>query len=381
MSGGVDSSVVAALTKEAGFDVVGITMQLYDHGLATGRKSTCCAGRDIHDARTVAAALDIPHYVLDYEKRFAKDVIGAFAESYMAGETPLPCALCNEKIKFGPLLATARELGAEALVTGHYTSRLERPEGAILRRPHDAARDQSYFLFGVRAQELAHLRFPLGDLPKAEVRRKAAALGLPVAEKPDSQDLCFVPSGRYTDVITRLHPLAVEPGDIVHVDGRTLGRHSGITRFTIGQRHGLGIASAEPLYVIKLDPARREVLVGPRERLRVTTIALRNVNWLGDQHLDQLPGNQLDICVRVRSTQPPQRATLKVKQDCVTVALHDDEGAVRGGGVAPGQACVFYADGSASSRLLGGGWITGALRTDDMTNSAGAGRSAAATAS
>ncbi len=265
MSGGVDSSVVAALLKREGYDVVGITLQLYDHGKAVGRKGACCAGQDIHDARRVAEALRIPHYVLDYETRFAEAVMGEFADSYLAGETPVPCVSCNQKIKFKDLLQTAEELGAEALATGHYVKSRPGPSGFDLYRARDAERDQSYFLFATTREQLNFLRFPLGDLEKEETRKLAREFGLVTAEKSDSQDICFVPTGRYTQIIERLRPGAAEAGDIVHVDGRVLGRHRGIINYTIGQRRGIGVAAAEPLYVVKLDATRREVVVGPRE--------------------------------------------------------------------------------------------------------------------
>jgi tRNA-specific 2-thiouridylase len=353
MSGGVDSSVVAAVLARAGFDVVGITLQLYDHGEATARKGACCAGQDIGDARRAAEAIGIPHYVLDYEQRFRKTVVEAFAESYIAGETPVPCALCNQRIKFDELLATARDLGAVALATGHYVDRRDGSAGPVLLRPADGSRDQSYFLFGTTREQLAFLRFPLGGLTKEQVRELARGFALPVAEKPDSQDICFVPAGRYTAAIERLRPGAAERGPIVHVDGRVLGEHRGIINFTIGQRRGLGIAAREPLYVVKLDPARREVVVGPRSCLHAHRIALRNVNWLGDEPLRATADGGLAIYVRLRSTQTPQPATLLVDAgEGVSVVLQEPEH-----GVAPGQACVFYADGSPRARVLGGGWI------------------------
>lgn len=359
MSGGVDSSVSAALLKRQGYDVVGITLQLYDHGQAVGRKGACCAGQDIHDARRVAEGLGIPHYVLDYEARFAEAVMGEFADSYLAGETPVPCVACNQKIKFRDLLETAQQLGASALATGHYVRSRPGPHGFELYRAHDAERDQSYFLFATTPAQLDFLRFPLGDLDKAETRKLAREFGLLTASKSDSQDICFVPTGRYTKVIERLRPGAIEPGDIVHVDGRVLGRHGGIISYTIGQRRGLGVAAAEPLYVVKLDAERYEVVVGPREWLHTRHIELREVNWLGDEPLEDLPGHGMDILARIRSTGPLQPARLTAGSSGVSVEFADGVE-----GVSPGQACVFYAAKERGERLLGGGWIksTGASR-------------------
>ncbi|MBI1649826.1 tRNA 2-thiouridine(34) synthase MnmA [Hyphomicrobium sulfonivorans] len=353
MSGGVDSSVVAALMRDQGHDVIGITLQLYDHGAATGRKGSCCAGQDIHDARRVADALGIPHYVLNYERRFSAAVIDSFAESYAAGETPIPCVACNQQIKFRDLLETAKDLGADALATGHYIQRREGPNGPELVRAVDADRDQSYFLFTTTQEQLDFLWFPLGGLPKAEVRELARRYNLTVAEKADSQDICFVPTGRYTGIVERLKPGAVKPGDIVHADGRKLGTHSGIINFTVGQRKGLGITGPEPLYVIRLDADTNEVVVGPRDCLRTQSLLLRNVNWLGDAPLAEVAAEGLPIFARVRSTQPPQAARLFADADgAVTVVLEDGED-----GVAVGQACVFYTSGDNRGRLLGGGFI------------------------
>ena len=352
MSGGVDSSVVAALLRREGYDVVGITLQLYDHGEAVGRKGACCAGQDIQDARRVAEALGIPHYVLDYEARFAQDVMGAFADSYLAGETPVPCVACNQKIKFRDLLQTAEELGASALATGHYVRSEPGRSGFELYRGRDAERDQSYFLFSTTREQLGFLRFPLGDLEKDTTRKLAREFGLPTASKSDSQDICFVPTGRYTRVIERLRPGAAEPGDIVHVDGRVLGRHGGIINYTIGQRRGIGVAAAEPLYVVKLDAERRQVVVGPREWLRTRHIALRDVNWLGDEPLEDLAGRGKDVLARIRSSGALQPATLLVEPSGISVDLAEGED-----GVSPGQACVLYAGEERGERLLGGGWI------------------------
>ncbi len=347
MSGGVDSSVVAGMVKAAGYDVIGITLQLYDHGAATGRKGACCAGQDIHDARRVAEHIGIPHYVLDYEARFREAVIAPFADSYLAGETPIPCVACNQSIKFSSLLDTARELGAAAMITGHYVDRRVVEGRAALYRPVDTSRDQSYFLFATTQEELDFLHFPLGSLKKSEVRAAARALGLAIAEKADSQDICFVPQGRYSDIIEKLRPEAITPGNIVHVDGRVLGRHDGIVGFTVGQRRGLGVTGRDPLYVVRLDAARNEVVVGPRDCLRVRTIVLKDVNWLGDRR--GADGEQVDV--RVRSSQDPKTAFVSLEGTSATVVLEDGEY-----GVAPGQACVFYSRDPAA-RVLGGGWI------------------------
>ena len=358
MSGGVDSSVAAGLLKESGYDVVGITLQLYDNGDASGRKGACCAGRDIGDARAVAAHLNIPHYVLDYEARFKSAVIDDFATSYIAGETPVPCIQCNQKVKFRDLAGMARELGAAALATGHYVRNLRGSDGGFeLHQPADASRDQSYFLFATTRTALDFLRFPLGGMLKSDVREHGRRLGLPVAGKPDSQDICFVPKGHYTTVIDRLRPGAAGPGEIVHRDGRVLGRHAGITGYTIGQRKGLGLPGgpeAEPLFVVALDAARARVVVGPREALAVQRVRLRDVNWLG---ASDVPPEGVEITARVRSTGAPGSARL----------LRADDGGLAVEflgtpqfGVSPGQACVFYADCSGASQVLGGGWIAAA---------------------
>jgi tRNA-specific 2-thiouridylase len=363
MSGGVDSSVTAALLKAEGYDVVGVTLQLYDHGAATHRKGACCAGQDIHDARMVAASIGIPHYVLDYESRFKEAVIDRFAASYVAGETPVPCVDCNQAIKFRDLLATARDLGAKALATGHYVaSRAMAGGGRALYRAREEERDQSYFLFATTREQIDFLRFPLGDLAKAETRELARRFALPVAEKPDSQDICFVPTGRYADVIERLRPGAAEAGDIVDLAGRVLGRHAGIINFTVGQRRGLGIAAGEPLYVVRLDAANRRVVIGPRAALRTTRIELRDVNWIGEGDLDGvLAGGPLDVFVKVRSTRPPQPATLFRGPDAYEIELAGGEE-----GVAPGQACVLYDAGAGQARMLGGGFIRSAVSAHDF---------------
>ena len=355
MSGGVDSSVVAGILARQGYDVVGMTLQLYDHGEAVHRKGACCAGQDIHDAKRVAETLGIPHYVLDYEQRFKEAVIDPFAQSYIDGETPVPCIACNQTVKFADLLATARELGAAALATGHYIdSRLVDPETGrrALYRPSDESRDQSYFLFATTQEQVDYLRFPLGGLPKAETREIARELGLTIADKPDSQDICFVPKGKYSDIIARLQPEANEAGDIVHLDGRVLGRHEGIIHYPVGQRRGIGVATGEPLYVIHLDRETKRVVVGPREALSTWRLELRDVNWLGDGLLSAIPADGLPVFAKVRSTRPPAEARLNVSNGVVTVDLNEGET-----GVAPGQACVFYEDDNPHSRVLGGGFI------------------------
>jgi tRNA-specific 2-thiouridylase len=360
MSGGVDSSVVAGLLARQGYDVVGVTLQLYDHGEAVHRKGACCAGQDIQDARRVAERLAIPHYVLDYEERFRHAVIESFADSYIAGETPVPCVACNQTVKFSDLLRTARELGADALATGHYVASREADGQRALFRPVDVERDQSYFLFGTTAEQLAFLRFPLGEMTKPQVRQIARELGLSVADKSDSQDICFVPTGRYAEVIERLRPGAAEPGDIVHLDGRVLGRHEGVIHFTVGQRRGIGVAAGEPLYVVRLDPAGHRVIVGPRTALTTRIVTLRDLNWLGAPLPERVPDEGIEVFARVRSTRPPQPARLRRSEGQVTVELLDGET-----GVAPGQACVLYDTQAAGARVLGGGWIERTSRETD----------------
>jgi tRNA-uridine 2-sulfurtransferase len=352
MSGGVDSSLAAALVAHAGYETVGITLQLYDHGAATARKGACCAGQDIADARRVAEKLRIPHYVLNYEDRFRSSVIDDFAASYLAGETPIPCVRCNQSVKFSDLLKTARELGASALVTGHYVQSRLGPEGWEMVQAVSAARDQSYFLFATTQEQLDFLRFPLGALEKSETRALAEALSLPVAAKPDSQDICFVPSGDYAGAIRKLRPESAEPGEIVHADGRVLGTHPGIIGFTIGQRKGLGIAVGEPLFVIRIEPAARRVIVGPREMLRTARVRLREVNWIGGGTLAGAAAEERAIFVKLRSTQAPRPARLMADADGFLVELAEPEH-----GIAAGQACVLYADGSGTARVLGGGFI------------------------
>ncbi|MBL8551383.1 MAG: tRNA 2-thiouridine(34) synthase MnmA [Hyphomonadaceae bacterium] len=349
MSGGVDSSVVAAMLAREGYDVVGITLQLYDHGAAVNKPGACCAGQDIHDARRAADGLGIPHYVLDYESRFRQAVMEEFADSYLAGETPIPCVRCNQTVKFADLMRMAKELGADCLATGHYVQRMEGARGAELWRGNDPNRDQSYFLFATTREQLDFLRFPLGGMEKPAVRALAAEFGLKAADKPDSQDICFVPDGKYQAIVEKLRPGAIEPGEIVHVDGRVMGEHKGVINFTIGQRRGLGVATGEPLFVVKLDAEAKRVIVGPREALRVKHITLKEVNWIGEpvREEDALDGRE--ILVRVRSTRAPVPGRLRIGAGWA-VELDDAEE-----GVAPGQAAVFYE--RASPRVLGGGWI------------------------
>ena len=355
MSGGVDSTVTAALLARAGSDVVGVTLQLYDHGAAIQKKGACCAGQDIHDARTAAEAIGIPHYVLDYESRFREQVIEDFADAYLRGETPIPCIRCNQTVKFRDLLDVARDLGAAAMATGHYVRREVGAHGPEWHRAADPARDQSYFLFATTREQLDYLRFPLGGLPKPEVRRVAAEMGLAIADKPDSQDICFVPEGRYTTVIDRLRPHGAEPGDIVHLDGRVLGRHEGVTRYTVGQRRGLNVALGDPLFVVRIDADARQVIVGPREALLTHALTLKEVNWLGDEPtLADAVGRP--VLARVRSTREPAAGRLAMVDGAPGVVFDVPEE-----GVAPGQACVLYAP-EAPSRVLGGGFIEGTIR-------------------
>jgi tRNA-specific 2-thiouridylase len=354
MSGGVDSSVAAALVKRAGYDAVGITLQLYDHGEAIRRKGACCAGQDIHDARAVAAKLDMPHYVLDYESRFKESVMDEFVDGYLAGHTPIPCIRCNETVKFRDLLATARDLGAVALVTGHYIATQHGETGWQMHRPRDLARDQSYFLFSTTQAQLDFLRFPLADLTKEQIRDYATLIGLQVADKPDSQDICFVPNGDYAGVIKRLRPDCSLPGEIRTMDGTVLGQHQGVLHYTVGQRRGLGVATGDPLYVVAIDADKRQVIVGPREALARARIQLDEVNWLGDVGSS---AGAMPVRARIRSTGEPAAAelTLNDKGGAEIVLAEAEEG------VSPGQACVFYA--ATSDRVLGGGWISGASQS------------------
>ena len=351
MSGGVDSSVVAARLADEGYDVVGVTLQLYDHGAALAKKGACCAGIDIHDARRVAEEKGFPHYVLDYENIFRDAVIDEFAESYLGGATPVPCIRCNERVKFKDLLQTAKDLDADCMATGHYIQRKLGENGPELHCAADPSRDQSYFLFSTTPEQLDYLRFPLGHLPSKDATRALAAeYGLAVADKPDSQDICFVPDGNYASVIEKLRPGAAEPGEIVHADGRVLGAHEGVIHYTIGQRRGLGIGGlSEPLYVVRLDVDTRRVIVGPKEMLATRIVPVREINWLGDTPFDSQ--EEWHVSVKVRSTRPPREAIIRPLSptEAEVELLTPEEG------VSPGQACVFYETGG--SRILGGGWI------------------------
>lgn len=352
MSGGVDSSVTAALLHEEGYDVIGITLQLFDYGNAVARPGTCCAGQDIYDARRVADAKGFPHYVLNYEDRFREDVMEDFADTYLAGETPIPCVRCNQTVKFRDLLATAQDLGADALVTGHYVRRVDGASGPEMHRAVDPAKDQSYFLFATTRGQLAYLDFPLGGMDKAETRRHAERFKLPVADKPESQDICFVPDGNYAGLLARLRPGAWEPGDIVDLDGTRLGGHDGILHFTVGQRRGLGVATGQPLYVIRIEPETRNVVVGPKEALLWRSFLVADVNWLGDGDgpgSGPAPGADDDIEVKIRSTTEPVPARIAQESEGlwrVTFAAPAE-------GTSPGQAAVIYR----GDRVLGGGWI------------------------
>ncbi|MDO6725496.1 tRNA 2-thiouridine(34) synthase MnmA [Cognatishimia sp. 1_MG-2023] len=351
MSGGVDSSVVAARLADEGYDVVGVTLQLYDHGAALAKKGACCAGIDIHDARRVAEEKGFPHYVLDYENIFQDAVIDEFADSYLAGATPVPCIRCNERVKFKDLLETAKDLEADCMATGHYIQRKVGENGPELHSAEDARRDQSYFLFSTTRDQLDYLRFPLGHLPNKDATRALAAeYGLSVADKPDSQDICFVPNGNYAQVIEKLRPGAAEPGDIVDQDGNVRGQHNGVIHYTIGQRRGLGIGGlADPLYVVKLDVDKKQVVIGPKEMLSTRIIPVREINWLGDVPFDSK--SEWNLSVKVRSTRPPREAIIRpTGPTTAEVELLTPEE-----GVSPGQACVFYSPDS--SRIFGGGWI------------------------
>ena len=355
MSGGVDSSVCAALLAREGYDVVGVTLQLYDHGAAVKSAKSCCAGQDIHDARRVSERIGFPHYVLDYESNFREAVIDDFADTYLKGFTPIPCVRCNQTVKFRDLLEVAKDLGADCMATGHYIKRVDGPDGPELHRARDGGKDQSYFLFATTPEQLAFLRFPLGHMEKAEVRELAREMGLNVAAKPDSQDICFVPEGRYTDVIEKVRPEGARPGDIVDMEGRVLGTHRGVMYYTVGQRRGLGLGEntgTEPLFVVGLDAERAQVVVGPRQALLRERVHLSDVNWIGPGSLEAADG--MAIRVKIRSTRPPEPATLHVRDGAVSVRLAEPET-----GVSPGQACVFYENRDDAQRTLGGGWITG----------------------
>ncbi|WP_339797391.1 tRNA 2-thiouridine(34) synthase MnmA [uncultured Hyphomonas sp.] len=359
MSGGVDSSVVAAMLKAQGYDVIGITLQLYDHGAAIEKKGACCAGQDIHDARNVSDQIGIPHYVLDYETKFREQVMEDFADTYLAGSTPIPCIRCNQTVKFSDLLKTARDLGADCLATGHYIRRTDGDDGPELHRAADASRDQSYFLFATTAEQLDYLRFPLGDLPKTQVRELADQFNLPVASKPDSQDICFVPEGSYATVVEKLRPGAGRGGDIEHLDGRVLGQHNGVIHYTIGQRRGLGVATGDPLYVVKIDAPNRRVIVGPREALMTSGLLLEELNWLGEGSLQAAADAGVPVLVRVRSTRPPVPARLGWSDGVPVIWFDDPEE-----GVARGQAAVLY-DAEGSTRILGGGFILKPIPADE----------------
>ncbi len=372
MSGGVDSSVTAALLVEQGFDVIGITLQLYDHGVAIQAKGACCAGADIHDARQVASQLGIAHYVLDYESLFRQQVMDDFADSYLAGHTPIPCVRCNQTVKFKDLLATAKELQADCLATGHYVQRIEQDGRISLHCGRDADKDQSYFLFATTPEQLDFLRFPLGGLSKTQTRALARKYGLSVSDKPDSQDICFVPNGRYGDVVRKLRPGAIEKGVIRHLDGRVLGHHNGVIDYTIGQRRGLGIGGRKgeqednaPLYVVGIDASQHEVIVGPQSALACSEVYLSDVNWILPSAMQD--DTEKKVLVKLRNTAPASSATLFLTPDASssgTIRLVLDKPEY---GIATGQAGVIY-DQQDKGLMLGGGWISKAPTTADQTN-------------
>jgi len=346
MSGGVDSSAVAALMHEKGYEVIGITLQLYDFGAALQKKGACCAGQDIHDARRVAEKLGIPHYVLNYESLFKEEVMEDFADSYIRGETPIPCIRCNQSVKFRDLLKVAKDLEADALVTGHYVRRIDGENGAELHSAIDDKKDQAYFLFATTKEQLEYLHFPLGNMTKAETRKLAERFGLAVADKPDSQDICFVPEGNYAKVVERLRPGALDSGEIVHVDGAVMGKHEGIINYTIGQRRGLGIAAGEPLYVVRIEADTNKVIVGPESSLFNQEFFIKDINWLAEE----IPAEGIKAKVKLRSAQKALPATInRPKNGVAKVNLHEPIKSIT-----PGQACVAYN----GSRVLGGGWIT-----------------------
>lgn len=347
MSGGVDSSVVAALMHNSGYQVIGVTLQLYDQGEMAKKKGACCAGQDIYDARIVADRLGFSHYVLDYENTFRQGVIDDFIDSYLQGETPIPCIRCNQKVKFKDLLQTAKDLGAKALVTGHYVRKIIVDKSPQLHRALDHNKDQSYFLFTTTKKQLDYLHFPLGVFSKAQTRQMAVILNLLVAEKPDSQDICFVPQGGYAQVVEKFRPGTLEPGEIIHFDGQVLGKHEGIINYTVGQRKGLKISFPEPLYVIKLNPTLHQVIVGPKEALATSKAYLKGINWLVDNTKFITPQ---PCAVKIRSSHVPVEATVQtIDSSAAVVNFTNPEY-----GVASGQACVFYD----SDHVLGGGWIT-----------------------
>ena len=354
MSGGVDSSVCAAMLAREGYEVIGVTLQLYDHGAAIQKAKACCAGQDIYDAKRVAEMMGFPHYVLDYETNFKEQVIEDFADTYLKGATPIPCVRCNQTVKFKDLLTVAKDLGADCMATGHYIKRVEGPNGPELHRGFDGGKDQSYFLFATTREQLDFLRFPLGGMEKSETRRLAVELGLNVAAKPDSQDICFVPTGKYTDVIEKIRPNAAKPGDLVHMDGRVLGQHRGIMYYTIGQRRGLGLpdgSGADPLFVVNIEASTNQVIVGPREALLRFKIWLTDINWIGTGEF----GSALDgeaVNIKIRSTRPPVPATFRLVENDIIVELSEPDM-----GISPGQACVFYAADKKAAQTLGGGWI------------------------
>ena len=346
MSGGVDSSTVAALMHEQGYDVVGITLQLYDYGEALKKKGACCAGQDIHDAKNVAEKLGIPHYVLNYENLFKESVMEDFADSYMRGETPIPCVRCNQTVKFRDLFQVAKDLDADALVTGHYVRRVEGDNGAELHNAVDAGKDQSYFLFATTQEQLDYLHFPLGDMKKEDTRKLAQSYDLEIADKPDSQDICFVPGGSYASVVEKLRPGALDPGKIMHIDGMEMGDHNGIINYTIGQRKGLPGGQEDRLYVVKIEPETNTVYVGPESELYSDTLYINDVNWLGGK----IPADGLKVKVKLRSAHEGECASIHpMEKGKMRVSLYAPSRAIT-----PGQACVIY-DGS---RVLGGGWIT-----------------------
>ena len=354
MSGGVDSSVCAAMLAREGYEVIGVTLQLYDHGATIQKAKACCAGQDIYDAKRVAEMMDFPHYVLDYESNFKEQVIEDFADTYLKGATPIPCVRCNQTVKFKDLLSVAKDLGADCMATGHYIRRVEGPNGPELHRGFDGGKDQSYFLFATTREQLEFLRFPLGGMEKSETRRLAVELGLNVASKPDSQDICFVPTGKYTDVIEKIRPNAAKAGELVHMDGRVLGQHRGIMYYTIGQRRGLGLpdgSGADPLFVVNIDAQTNQVVVGPREALLRSQIWLTDINWLGEDDFGaQLDGK--DVHIKIRSTRPPVPAKFRLIGNDIIVELAEPDM-----GISPGQACVFYAADKVAAQTLGGGWI------------------------